>query len=247
MFPRIPQAILGAMLLACAFVTSPSKVQGAEPSRDELLARIQSRDRAAMLEAGNTRDASYVPALQGFIDGRTRYVEDDATKLEKMDRDSGITNGISAEAEIAHELDDPSIHAAKAALAKLGVRKYLDETLTELTTTNSLLYRAERDRARGSTAGSAAEERVALYNTRKTALDKLAYIADPSTVRVIASCLADTVAPHPAPPGVTSRVFRTSVAQLAGKALRRIVSNPPPSDDVQVWQQWWEQNKDKYP
>ena len=98
-----------------------------------------------------------------------------------------------------------------------------------------------------TTAGSAAEERVALYNTRKTALDKLAYIADPSTVRVIASCLADTVAPHPAPPGVTSRVFRTSVAQLAGKALRRIVSNPPPSDDVQVWQQWWEQNKDKYP
>jgi len=29
--------------------------------------------------------------------------------------------------------------------------------------------------------------------------------------------------------------------------LRLMVEDPPRSNKVKAWQQWWEQNKDKYP
>ena len=48
--------------------------------------------------------------------------------------------GLEQAAEASADPDAPTRIWAKAALAKSGVKKYLDETVTELTATNSLLF-----------------------------------------------------------------------------------------------------------
>ncbi len=81
------------------------------------------------------------------------------------------------------------------------------------------------------------------------AFARLAYIANHSTVSEIASFLTDTT--HP--PQNPTDVHYVSYAEMAADALGQMVTNAPPTtnfsaqDKIRAWQQWWEQNKDKYP
>jgi hypothetical protein len=144
---------------------------------------------------------------------------------------------------------DPSTEAAKMALAKLGVKKYLDETIAELTTTNSVLFEAHMKN--GGCPFSSEEMRVqcAKMKTLETAFKKLAYIRNPSTVKIVAQFLYSTESFHTAPDVPT-----WTASGFAIFTLRQMVDNPPQTPveythdaRVKAWQQWWEQNKDKYP
>jgi hypothetical protein len=48
-------------------------------------------------------------------------------------------------------------------------------------------------------------------------------------------------------------VLYMSYAEMAADALSQMVANAPPTtnfsaqDKIRAWQQWWEQNKGKYP
>jgi hypothetical protein len=134
------------------------------------------------------------------------------------------------------------------ALAKLGVKKYLDEIVAEVAPTNSALFAAYQN---GQPVGPSDPMvmRVVNYNALAHALEKLAYIRNPSTVKIVAAFLYNTqsfrFAPD-VPPGWPSGA--------AGRALRQMVDNPPTlpavhtgEEEDRAWQQWWEQNKDKYP
>ena len=135
----------------------------------------------------------------------------------------------------------------KMALAKLGVRKYLDEIVTELTTSISVAV----------TSGGETHVHLnyAALAVQIAAFKKLAYIKDRSTVKLIAGFLygkenADDyfVKSDSDSSGYWDYMLiyeRPSEATM--KTLAQIVDNPPQSDDVKVWQQWWEKNKDKYP
>lgn len=128
---------------------------------------------------------------------------------------------------------------AKLELAKAGVQQFLDEIVGELVSpTNSTGFVSQPTHS--------SEEEIAV---RSRAFEKLAYVGNRSTVGVVASFLSDTTHPIPKPTGVR----HMSYAEMAANALSQIVSNPPPAasfsaqDKIRAWQQWWEQNKDKYP
>ncbi len=165
---------------------------------------------------------------------------------------------LEAAANMSADPDEPVRIWAKAALAKLGVRKYLDETIAELTTTNSALYRSYRksDAYYGSPRQQA--DRDAEYETQQRALEKLAYIKDRSTVKVIVPFLYAKENPEDyIHRGGFDMVVYQLPSELAMNALAKIVDSPPKIDlpdtgethdaRVKVWQQWWEQNKNKYP
>ena len=130
----------------------------------------------------------------------------------------------------------------RAALAKLGMKKYLDETVAELTTTNSALFETYMNN--GVCAFPSAEMRVACAKQRtwETAFKKLAYIRNPSTVKVVAQFLYSTEHYQ-----FSSDVPPWWPSGAAVRALQQMVDNPPAGVEEKVWQQWWEQNKDKYP
>jgi len=148
-------------------------------------------------------------------------------------------------AELAVNPLEPVRTEAKLALAKLGNKKYLAEIIAELTTTNSPAFQAELDLERRGGLQPTRAVYVAMREIRSRAFKKLAYINDPSTTKTIASFLYDTEDPN-LDPGKGDAVYETP-AQLAVRTLRNIVKNAPQSDDIATWQQWWEQNKDKYP
>jgi len=183
----------------------------AEPQKSELLQRVQGGDRAAMLEAGNTGDASFVPPLETYIQTNMSALSNDLAKIEEIDRQLGTTSGLSMERELALRYRDGRLQGAQMALAKLGVRKYLDEIVTELTATN--------------TPSGRELSRAEIREAKLRALEKLAYIANPSRDKYVASPLAS----------------------YAIAALRSMITNAPAAGDYTAWQQWWEQNKDKYP
>jgi hypothetical protein len=145
--------------------------------------------------------------------------------------------------------DEPTRIWAKAALAKLGEKKYLNETISELTTTNSDLF-AENWKFHGAAVTKEIQMLWAKYDTQETAFKKLAYINDPSTIKTVAHFLYDTEKKLPQGDNAL-----TSPAGFAILALRKMVKDPPDagkqfssSEELYaVWQQWWEQNKDKYP
>jgi hypothetical protein len=140
---------------------------------------------------------------------------------------------------------------AKKALAKLGVKKYVDEIVLSLTnathfsTTNDGIMRA---------GGSEKMPFDVIYSQIK-AFEKLAYVKDPSTIKIIAAYLYDTANHYPEPPpGAMNDLLWTSNAEIAIDTLRQIIKDPPDigkeltvDERIKVWQRWWEQNKNKYP
>jgi hypothetical protein len=86
-----------------------------------------------------------------------------------------------------------------------------------------------------------------IYISKAGALKKLAYIANPSTIKFIGPCLYDTADPYPYVPGMRSKFLVSRVASLAEAALRTMITDAPVTNDFAVWQTWWEKNKDKYP
>ena len=136
--------------------------------------------------------------------------------------------------------------AGKKAFAKLGLKKYLDEIVIELTTTNSPLLEAYKNGlpiALSDAKATRFSDDPEISDVQGRALKKLAYVRDRSTVKIVAAFLYS-------PQALT--VIHDDLIQLppssfAIDALRQMVDNPPQSDDVKVWQQWWEKNKNKYP
>lgn len=154
-----------------------------------------------------------------------------------------VTVNMSADA------DEPIRIWAKAALAKLGVKKYLEETVAELTTTNSGLFAAKMNGYCGIYNSQQLRVACAKMRTMETAFETLAYIHNPSTVKIVAQFLYST----------EHYQFSTDVppwwaSGAAVRALRQMVDNPPAlpavrtgEEEDRAWQQWWEKNKDKYP
>jgi len=185
-----------------------------------MIARIRQADDDAILQAGKSGDSSYIPALETQAQGRTT---------------------------------DRRVIDAKMALAKLGVAKYLDETIAELTTTNSALFETNRKFYQNYGGSEYWTMRQARLKTQEQAIEKLAYIRNPSTIKTLAAFLYSTENLNREIPRQGDELFGTP-AGMAIMALRQMVDNPPKvpvgftlEQDVQAWQQWWEQNKDKYP
>ncbi len=211
-------------------------------THDELLTGIQRGDRAAILEAGNTGDITLIPALKEMIKPRV-IPPIDPEKLKGMSpRDVEIVKR-----DRERPVPEPAKDAAKMALAKLGVKECLDEILTELTDpTNAPVAK--------TWGPSFSSKHVRLW-VQMEAAKKLAYIKDRSTVKVFVSLLSGKENPEDYIEG-DDVTFRPP-SELAMETLPQIVDNPPrvnlPPDNethdarVKIWQQWWEQNKDKYP
>jgi hypothetical protein len=228
------------MLLVPTFLITATQAQVTPSADSNILSRVQHGDRDAILEAGKTGDKSFIPVLKSVA--RPHYVDQiDTNTFRNMNPQQVETLKNS----LWHPVyDDPVAVNARMALAKLGVKEYLDEILLELTDpTSSPLYK-ERE-----------EHRAFRYNPirlRGEAFGKLAYIKDRSTVRTIASFLPMTSEPVP-----DADVIYDSYSELAMRTLTQIVDNPPQvnlpdvSDTLdarsKIWQQWWQQNKDKYP
>lgn len=125
--------------------------------------------------------------------------------------------------------------------AKGGDGQILNEIVTELVSPKeSAAFTAQTNHVAGQ------ELEIAV---RSKAFERLAYIANRSTIRQIASFLTDTT--HP--PQKPTDVHYASYAEMAADTLSQMVTNAPPTtnfsaqDKIRVWEQWWEQNKDKYP
>jgi hypothetical protein len=150
--------------------------------------------------------------------------------------------------------DEPVCTWAKASLAKLGVKKYLDETIAELTTTNSALFTAYKEQNRMLFGSESVKTRLAKLKAQEKALEKLVYIRNPSTIKFIAPLLYDKENLNREFP---SHVLYGTPASDAIRALRQMVDNPPDAGSnwtdekwdelLKIWQQWWEKNKDRYP
>jgi hypothetical protein len=156
-------------------------------------------------------------------------------------------------ADAATGPNEPSRIWAKAALAKLGVKKFLDETVSELTTTNSALFGYHKNYYRMKVGMSEdMARRWATYETQEIAFNKLAYVSDPSTIKTVASFLYKTG--HGLPKG---DVVLPPPAYLAIATLRQMVKDAPEARETltsenyeqirTLWVKWWEKNKDKYP
>jgi hypothetical protein len=134
--------------------------------------------------------------------------------------------------------DEPSAVNARMALAKLGVQEYLDEIVSELTTTNSYAYKAELHY-------SPSNSDHARLMTQYHALKELLYVNNPSTIKYIASLLYDPYNPNK---GNTSDVIWPVPAGEAAETLHQMLgTGPSDTTDIAAWKNWWQQNKDKYP
>jgi len=199
------------------------------------------------LAQASTSEAQ-APQKPETLEQRVARGEPDAV-MEAADKGRrDLIPAIEKYADIGSPMEAPRIWT-RAALAKLGVKKYLDETVTELTTTNSELFAFYM--RNGICPYPSQERRVACATerTQETAFKKLAYIRDPSTVKVVAAFLYSSESfhfAHDVPPWTASG--------FAILTLRQMVDNPPQTpveftreQDIHAWQQWWQQNKDKYP
>jgi hypothetical protein len=149
------------------------------------------------------------------------------------------------------DASEPARVWARTALAKLGVKKCLDGIVTELTNNT---VDAPGPNGTPPSAVVKHERRWA----QMEALKKLAYIKDRSTVKVLASYLYAKENPDDyVDYGGKDIVVFEPPSEAAVRILPQIVDNPPAinlqgTNDthdarVKIWQQWWEQNKDKYP
>jgi hypothetical protein len=204
----------------------------------DLLARIQQGDRDAILEAGNTGDKGLIPVLESMA--RPHYTGGpESIKGLSPQQAEALSNSVWRPV-----YDNPVAVNARMALAKLGVKDYLDEILLELTDPLNSPVCKERE----------GHPQYGCYpiDLRNAAFHKLAYVKNRSTVRAIASFLSVTNEP------MSNGDVRYDVyAVVAMKTLAQIADNPPQINlpDVaemfdarsKIWQQWWQQNKDKYP
>ncbi|MGD1019875.1 MAG: hypothetical protein ABSA12_11230 [Verrucomicrobiia bacterium] len=209
-------------------------------SRSEsLVQRVARGDRDAILEAGNTGDKGFIPVLESTA--RPHYTGGpESIKGLSPQQAEALSNSVWRTV-----YDDPVAVNARMALAKLGMKDYLDEILLELTDPASSPVCKERE----------GHPQYGCYpiDLRNAAFHKLAYIKNRSTVRAIASFLSVTSEPD----STGSDVKYEPYAHLAMRTLAQIVDDPPqinlPDDSEnfdarsKIWQQWWEQNKDKYP
>jgi hypothetical protein len=134
----------------------------------------------------------------------------------------------------------------KKDLAGLGLKRYVDEIVAELTTTNSPLFDAYKN-GRPVALSDAMATRFSddpwIYDIQTKAFERLAFLPDHSTVKIIAAFLYSQQEMR----FLTDDIRQQPPPWFAIWALRWMVNNPPHSENVKVWQQWWEQNKDKYP
>jgi hypothetical protein len=233
--------VLGTYLIWIAAGQScPAQAPAAQPSHDELLTRVQHGDRNAIIQAGATGDTNFVSVLESIA--RPHFVA--------QVNSNSVRNMSPEQIETLREsmwrpmYDDPIAVDARVALAKLGIKDYLDEILTELTDPAHSPVCKERD--------GHPQFRCDAIRVRNRAFDKLAYIRSRSTVRPIASFLSVTSAP-----ASEGDIRYDSYANMAMRALTKIVNDPPqtglPEDSAtldarsKIWQHWWKQNKDKYP
>jgi hypothetical protein len=152
--------------------------------------------------------------------------------------------------------DEPVRIWAMAALAKLGDKKYLSESIAGLTTTNSPMFKFWNERNQRLGMRKADAEREAELTAKGIALDQLVYIGDKSAVKYIAAELYNTNCPNRA--GSDNLLSsRTPIAWLAARALSRmnlqdapqpgVEADPEGLNRIEAWKKWWEQNKAKYP
>jgi HEAT repeat protein len=240
---RILQAAVVTLFLAWALLSSTVRTLAAQSSHDELLVRIERGDQNAILEAGKTGDKSFIPVLESIA--KPHYVDQiDTNTFRNMNPQQVKTLKNSSWHPV---YDDPAAVNARMALAKLGVKECLDEIVIELTDpTNAPVAK--------TWGPSFSSKHVRLW-VQMEAAKKLSYIKDRSTVKVFVSLLSGNENPEDYIEGgdVTFR----SPSELAMETLPQIVDSPPRIDlppdaethdaRVKIWQQWWEQNKDKYP
>jgi hypothetical protein len=137
-------------------------------------------------------------------------------------------------------------YGEKENLASLGVKGYLDEIVAELTTTNSPLFDAYKNGlpvALSDASATRFSDDPGIHDIQMKAFERLAHVHDRSTVKIVAAFLYGPCEMT----FMTEDIRQRSPPWLAIWALRWMVDSPPQGDDVKVWQQWWEQNKDKYP
>jgi predicted membrane-bound mannosyltransferase len=159
--------------------------------------------------------------------------------------------------------------AARKALGRLGVKKYVDTLLKELTDpTNSEAYVYWRTK-------QFENKTQASYLTKTEALKSLGYIRDKSTVRAIVSELDDTNVPPSSPDVIYDTPALVAVWTLERmglenapvvdkvtsgdtraeqEAFEKWMEQHPgqaptasPEEHIAAWKKWWQQNKDKYP
>jgi len=225
--------VLSASLIGGAALAAPLT----DTERSQLVQRIQQGDSNSMLEGGKSGDLTLIPALEGFLQARSNAVTESITQMtQAVNTEEERRRVIPPREALMYNEYDTAAENARMALAKLGVSRYLDEIMTELKTpTSSTLFRVKY---------STLSPRAYGYRVQVGALKKLAYVKNPSTVKDIAEFLRYAKSPNTTEP---SDEVRPPLAVFAAGTLRSIVDNPPPTNDPSVWQQWWEQNKDKYP
>lgn len=244
------KTILATFLISTLLMAA--QAQTTTLAGSELLAKVQQGDPRTILEAGSSSDKSLIPVLEGMA--RPHFVARISPEAVKDTNPQRVE--AMKEALWLPVYDDPTAVSARMALAKLGVKKYLDEILLELTDPkNSPVYK-ERDGHPGFPHSKYDAIRI-----RGRAFGKIPYIADRSTIKVVASFLYGEENPEDYvegnEPGSIDLVFFETPSQMAMKTLAQIVDNPPKIDipdnaytydaRLHAWQQWWEQNKDKYP
>lgn len=238
--------IIMSMFLVSTLVNATAKTNAEAVTNAELLERIQKGDTDAVLEAGKTGEKSFIPVLEGVA--RPHFEAHINPERAKRLGPKLVEEIKKSQARPVY--DEPIALNARMALAKLGVKEYLDEILLEATNpTNSPVYKeAEQYATFAPSRGDA------LWIQMK-AFQKLAYVKDRSTVKTLASFLYGRENAEGAIVG--GDVIFLAPSEMAMQTLAQIVDNPPktdpwPSDEthdarIKAWQQWWEQNKGKYP
>jgi hypothetical protein len=185
-----------------------------------------------MLAAGNTGDTNLIAVLQKYVQNRVDYATNTLLRLQQAARENpGFVPPTAAQIGLLD--NDTQLEAAKQALAKLGVTNFLGEIVAELSATNSPSgKKLSRDEQ---------------FEIKARALRKLKYIANSLTIKFIGPYLYDTTDPYPQLPDARDKWVVSPLADDAIEAIRSMVTNAPAGRDHATWQQWWEQNKGKYP
>jgi hypothetical protein len=207
---------------------------------EKLVERVTKGEPSAILEAGKTGDKTIIPLLEKMA--RPHSVPQ-INPEEAKGMDAQQTEALK-KAMWRPVYTEPAAENARMALARLGVKEYLDEILLELTNpTNSPVYK-ERDEY--LVPPPSTTERLSIQTE---AFRKLAYIKDRSSVKVVASFLYNKEVW-----GMQGGMLWDSPSQMAMTTLGQITETQPQiayessyGDKLHAWQQWWEQNKSKYP
>jgi hypothetical protein len=169
-----------SMFLPCILLSAVASTQAQQPTNAFLLARVRQGDPDAILEVGKGGDRSFVPILESMARPHiTVHIDSEKAKAMTPRQLEEVKRGMKVPV-----YDEPAARNSRMALAKLGVREYLDEILVETTSpTNSPVYKEREDCPEFLPSKSDA------LLIQMNAFKKLAYIKDRSTVKVLASFL----------------------------------------------------------